>query len=233
MTATMQELIDKCKPFEISEALLPAVKEIIEYESLCGKVCSESDSSLTSPKILINYKLNLFNQTIDTLAVEQDRGRQALIFQEDTALINLIRRKSIKQKNFKTAIETIRKEFDDRGSSAEDVWVHIPRCAVKSVVEDCGGWIDPVNQRELIVAGYVGIVTNMLLCTTAHTLSFELLAPNEIFGIDKSKCKMDIVSDYHCVGTTRGCLTDYSWDATIQLELLDESAIIWVELDKD
>jgi hypothetical protein len=224
----LQELINESDLVKRGQALLNPVVEVLDYESISGKVCTEADTLLTTPEIKISYLLDFWEPDENKLAVVQDRGRQSINYQEDTALINMLRKPAVRHKNIKDAFMFIRSEIESKGLRCEAIY--IPTDLIQTVKDECGDEVDWVGQYELIAAGYIGTYLNVVLLTTARTMSFEYLAPNEMFGIDFSKCKREVLSSYCCVKKPRGSSHDYTWEATIQLALLDKNAVVWAEL---
>ncbi|HUU89189.1 MAG TPA: hypothetical protein VMX17_15755 [Candidatus Glassbacteria bacterium] len=231
----IREFINDGNTLELSKALLNPVKEVMEYESTHGKICTKSKIELNGTEIKVGYDLNLYESDlntspIDKLARIQDRGRQNIIFQEDKALIDLLRKKPKKEKNITDAFNTIIKDFAKRELTCD--YIFIPRSLVSDIVNECSNAIDPVRQRDLIMAGYIGGLRDSepytQIITTAGTLIFELTAQNELFGINKDSCKRKVISDYKCIKKANSCF----WEATIQFELLDKDNVVWVELDK-
>jgi len=229
----IQDLINKGNTQELGEALLTPVKEVFPYESVCGKVCTESEEPLNSIERKIVVPLDLKDPTIEKLTKVQDKGRESILYQEDKALIDLLRQGQtrIGQKTVKGGFDTIRTESHLRKMPCD--YIYTPRILVYDIVNECSNMIDPVNQRELVMAGYIGRLAkteqDIMVITNAGTTTFTLLDTNEMFGIHKAKCKRKVLSDYRCVETAKG----YVWEATIQLELLDKDAIVWVALNKN
>lgn len=124
----------------------------------------------------------------DILARIQDRSRQGIEHTEDLALVNLLQAAGNAVNNtvfFATlnlaAFESMRYEIERHRLVADKLIIH--RQELSDIVNTLSTQVDPVTQRELIMAGYIGSLLNMKIVTTAGTNSFEILEPGEVIAV--------------------------------------------------
>lgn len=137
------------------------------------------------PSIEIKDK---YRAQYDILARTQDRARMAIELQEDLALINLLQA-GANQTNTTTffatlnlaALEAIRYQIERHRLICDKYIIH--RQEVSDLVNTLSTQVDPVTQRELIMAGYIGTVLNAMIVTTAGTQTFEILQPGEVVAV--------------------------------------------------
>ena len=51
------------------------------------------------------------------------------------------------------------------------------------MVNTVSAQVDPVTQRELIMAGFIGTILNAQIITTAGTQTFEILQPGQVKAV--------------------------------------------------
>jgi len=137
------------------------------------------------PSIEIKDK---YRAQYDILARVQDRARMAIEYQEDLALMNLLQA-GANQVNTTTAfatlnlaaLESIRYQIERHRLICDKFIIH--RQEVSDLVNTLSQQVDPVTQRELILAGYIGTVLNAMIITTAGTQTFEILDPGEVIAV--------------------------------------------------
>ena len=124
----------------------------------------------------------------DILARVQDRARQSIEHSEDVAMVNLLQAAGNAVNNtvfFATlnlaAFESLRYEIEQHRLVADKLVIH--RQELSDIVNTLSTQVDPVTQRELIMAGYIGSLLNMKIVTTAGTQSFEILEPGEVIAL--------------------------------------------------
>jgi hypothetical protein len=137
------------------------------------------------PSIEIKDK---YRAQYDILARTQDRARMSIEYQEDLALINLLQA-GANYTNTTTffatlnlaALEGIRYQIERHRLICDKYIIH--RQEVSDLVNTLSTQVDPVTQRELIMAGYIGTVLNAMIITTAGTQTFEILDPGEVVAV--------------------------------------------------
>jgi len=137
------------------------------------------------PSIEIKDK---YRAQYDILARVQDRARMSIEYQEDLALINLLQAGANATNTttfFATlnlaALEGIRYQIERHRLICDKFIIH--RQEVSDLVNTLSQQVDPVTQRELIMAGYIGTVLNAMIITTAGTQTFEILQPGEVVAV--------------------------------------------------
>lgn len=137
------------------------------------------------PSIEIKDK---YRAQYDILARVQDRARMSIEYQEDLALINLLQAGANATNTttfFATlnlaALEGIRYQIERHRLICDKYIIH--RQEVSDLVNTLSTQVDPVTQRELIMAGYIGTVLNAMIITTAGTQTFEILQPGEVVAV--------------------------------------------------
>lgn len=144
----------------------------------------------------------------DPIVVILDRAQQQVAYQQDPAAIKVPRQKSLLCKTFKEGIERIIETFDKRCLVCSHIF--IPRILIADLVNDYSKELDPVGQKTLIMAGYVGRLKKAMVIASAGTL----INDNELVGVDSTKCN------------------HVFFDCTSKLEVSDPEGVVWVELDK-
>lgn len=226
MTDTKQS---KKTKLEIGKELLTPIVEILDYETALGKLFTKGVDLKDAVAIKLSVPVNLFAMNIEALAREQDRARQQLAYQQDIAAIKVLRQKPLLCKTFKEGIEQILETFNKRRLICSHIL--IPRTLIVDLVNDYSEKVAIMRQRELVMAGYVGLVKETLLITSASTFTFEIIDANEIVGVDSTKCKMEVVSDFKCVDINKDS-QDVFFACTVKLKISDPEGVVWVELPK-
>jgi len=137
------------------------------------------------PSIEIKDK---YRAQYDILARTQDRARMSIEYQEDLAAVNLLQ-SGANQTNTTTlfatlnlaALESIRYEIEQHRLICDKFIIN--RQEVSDLVNTVSAQVDPVTQRELIMAGYIGSILNAMIITTAGTNTFEILNPGEVVAV--------------------------------------------------
>lgn len=124
----------------------------------------------------------------DILARTADRARQAIEHREDTALVNLLQTAGnvVNTTSFyatlnMAALEALRYQVERHRLTCDKFIIH--RREVSDMVNVLRTQIDPVTQRELIMAGYLGSILNAMIVTTAGTNTFEILQPGQAIAV--------------------------------------------------
>ncbi|MFA5132626.1 MAG: HK97-fold major capsid protein [Candidatus Paceibacterota bacterium] len=119
----------------------------------------------------------------------QDKARQAIEYREDLAGIRLLRRASnvvnttvaFASMNL-GAFESLRYQIEQHRLMTAAFLIH--RQEVSDIVNVLTAQVDPVTQREIIMAGYIGHILNTAVITTAGTNNmYEILQPGEVFAV--------------------------------------------------
>lgn len=123
----------------------------------------------------------------DILARAQDKARQAMEFQLDNAGMNLLQAGGNVVNNttfFATlnvaAFEAMRYQIERHRLTCNAFVVN--RQEISDVV-NINTAVDPVTQRELIMAGYIGYILNAAIITTAGTNTYAVLNPGEVVAV--------------------------------------------------
>lgn len=225
----LQEAIENKDKLGIGRALLKPIVEVLEYETASNKMFTEGKDLKEGAEITLTAPLNLYLLTEAELAVEQDRARQKLAYQQDIGAIEVLRRdEPLRCKSFKEAIEKIMEIFDQRRLVCSTIF--IPRMLVTDLVNQFSAKVDAVGQRELVLAGYLGTLLNTMLITNAANYVFEITEDNEIFAVDQTKCKRELVEAFNCIEIN----DDYHvhFTATVKFDVIDPQAVVWAEIDK-
>lgn len=137
------------------------------------------------PSIEIKDK---YRAQYDILARVQDRARMSIEYQEDLALMNLLNA-GANQTNTTTffatfnlaAIESIRYQIERHRLICDKIIIH--RQEVSDLVNTVSTQVDPITQRELVMAGYIGTILNAMIITTAGTQTYEILQPGSVVAV--------------------------------------------------
>lgn len=139
----------------------------------------------TYPTLEIKDK---FRAQFDILARIQDRARQAIEYQEDLAAMNLLTAggNRVNTTTFFAALnlaafESMRYQIE-RHRLVCDKFI-INRQEVSDLVNTVSAQVDPVTQRELVMAGFIGTILNAMIVTTAGTNTYEILDPGEVIAV--------------------------------------------------
>lgn len=131
---------------------------------------------------------DIFQAGFDILARIQDRSRQAVEKKEDDVFrgfLDVAARSANDTTFFATlnlaAIEAIRFQVERNRIPADKLLIN--RQEVSDLVTVLSSEVDPVTQRELVMGGYVGMVANMAIITSAGRNTFEVIQPGEVFCV--------------------------------------------------
>jgi len=134
------------------------------------------------PSIEIKDK---YRAQFDILARIQDRARQDIEHKEDLAAINLLQSggNAVNATSFfatlnMAAFEAMRYQIERHRLICDKFIIH--RQEVSDLVNQVRTEVDPVTQRELIMAGYIGRILNADIITTAGTNTYEILQPGSV-----------------------------------------------------
>jgi len=134
---------------------------------------------------------DIYEMQYDVLARVQDRSRQAIEYQEDRALRNALAAASTATNTavaFATlnlaALEAIRYQVERHRLVADKLLIN--RQELSDIVTQVSAQVDPITQRELIMAGFIGSILNMLIITSAGTNTFEAIPAGEVYCVTNS-----------------------------------------------
>jgi hypothetical protein len=127
----------------------------------------------------------------DILARAQDRARQGIEYREDIAGINLLQAGG-NVKNQTTffgslnlaAIEAMRYQIERHRLICDKIIIN--RQEVSDMVNSLTPLVvDPVTRRELMMAGFLGTILNVMILTTAGTIpyNYEILPPGSALAV--------------------------------------------------
>jgi len=134
---------------------------------------------------------NIYQAQYDILARTQDRARQAIEFQKDTAGKNLLNAAATTVNSVVaftsltlSVVEQIRQQVERHRLIADKLLINrrelsdLLELAISSPVR-----FDPVTQRAAIMLGYVGNILGMKVIVSAGTNTFEVVKPGEVFVV--------------------------------------------------
>lgn len=128
-----------------------------------------------------------YRAQFDILSRVQDRARQDIEHKEDLAAVNLLQSggNAVNTTSFfatlnLAAFEAMRYQVERHRLICDKFVIH--RQEVSDLVNQVRTEVDPVTQRELIMAGYIGRILNADIITTAGTNTYEILDPGEVIA---------------------------------------------------
>ncbi len=129
-----------------------------------------------------------FRAQFDIMARIQDRARQAIEYQEDLAMVNVLTAAS-NQSNSTTffstlnlaAFESLAYQIERHRLVCSKYLIH--RQELGDIRTSLSQVVDPLTAREIFMTGYIGNFFNAEIHTTAGTNTFEILQPGEVLAI--------------------------------------------------
>jgi hypothetical protein len=151
-----------------------------------GKYIYPPEFEVTAyPSIEIKDK---YRAQYDILARVQDRARMAIEYQEDLAMVSLLQAGGAQINTTSTfatlnlaALEAMRYQIEQHRLICDKFIIN--RQEVSDLVNTVSTQVDPITQRELIMAGYIGSILNAMIITTAGTQTFEILDPGDVLAV--------------------------------------------------
>lgn len=129
----------------------------------------------------------IYQANFDILQRAQDTARQEIELQEDKAAINLLDRAATTINNTTTfaslgigAFEDVRFQVEQHRLLVENFLIN--RAEVSDIVKNMSTAVDPVTERELILAGYIGNILNAQILTAAGTGVEETIAAGSFYA---------------------------------------------------
>jgi hypothetical protein len=131
---------------------------------------------------------DIYQMNFDVLERAQDTARQEIELQEDRAGINLIDRASSAVNSVTSfasleigAFEDVRFQVERHRLIVEKFL--ISRAEVSDIVKTMSSAVDPVTERELLLAGYIGNILNAQIITSAGTGVEEVIPAGTFYAV--------------------------------------------------
>ena len=132
--------------------------------------------------------MDIYHMNFDVLERAQDTARQEIELREDKAGIDLIDRAAQTENTVTTfatlgigAFEDVRFQVERHRLMVENFL--ISRSELSDVVKTMSTNVDPVTERELILAGYIGNILNAQILTAAGTGVEEVIPPGTFYAV--------------------------------------------------
>jgi hypothetical protein len=131
--------------------------------------------------------MDIYQSNFDIIARAQDTARQEIELKEDKAGINMLDSASTAINTATTftslgigAFEDVRYQVERHRLLVENFL--ISRAEISDIVKTMSGAVDPVTERELILAGYIGTVLNSQILTAAGTGVEEVIPAGTFYA---------------------------------------------------
>jgi len=131
--------------------------------------------------------MDIYQMNFDVLDRAQDTARQEIELQEDKAGINLLDRASTAVDTTTTfaslgigAFEDVRFQVERHRLLVEQFLIN--RQELSDIVKNMSSAVDPVTERELILAGYIGSILNAQILTAAGTGVEEVIPAGTFYA---------------------------------------------------
>jgi len=142
---------------------------------------------------------DIYQMNFDVLDRAQDTARQEIELQEDKAAINALDAAATSVNTVTTfgtlgiaAFEDVRFQVERHRLIVENFW--IARQELSDIVKNMSTAVDPVTERELILAGYIGTVLNASIITTSGT-GYEQVIPSGTFYCTTSSDYLGVMGE--------------------------------------
>jgi len=157
---------------------------------LFGKYIQPSEFKITSfPAVDIE---DIYQMNFDVLDRAQDTARQEIERKEDQSAIAIIDRASTAVNDvtfFSTmnisAFEDVRFQVERHRLIVEKFAIN--RQELSDIVKTMSTQVDPVTERELILAGYIGNILNAMIITSSGTGVQEVVPPGTFYAMTGSE----------------------------------------------
>jgi len=179
-----------------------------------------------------------YRAQFDILARAQDRARQAMEYQQDLAGVNLLQAGG-NQVNATTffavlnlgALESLRYQIERHRLVCAAYLIN--RQEVSDLVNTVSTQVDPVTQREFVMAGYIGSILNSMIITTAGTNRYptSLLEPGDVVAVtspeylggmaQRAELNSEPVNQFHQGKARRG----WFWWKMMALALINPAGV--------
>ena len=135
---------------------------------------------------------DIYSMNYDVLDRAQDTARQEIELQEDKRGLNLLTRAATAvntQTTYTTlgtaAFEDVRFQVERHRLIVEKFLIN--RAELSDIIKTMSTTVDPVTERELILAGYIGNYLNAQIITTAGTNVEEVVPAGTFFSVTGSE----------------------------------------------
>lgn len=129
-----------------------------------------------------------FRAQFDIMARIQDRARQAIEYQEDLKMVNVLQaaaNASNSQTYFTSlnlaALESLCYQIERHRLITSKILIH--RQELGDIRTTLSQTVDPLTQREIFMSGYIANFFNAQIITTAGTNTYEILQPGEVLAV--------------------------------------------------
>ena len=131
--------------------------------------------------------MDIYQMNFDVLDRAQDTARQEIELQEDKAAISIIDEAAQTENAVTTfgslgisAFEDVRFQVERHRLMVENFLIN--RAELSDIVKTMANQVDPVTERELILAGYVGNILNAQILTAAGTGVEEVIPAGTFYA---------------------------------------------------
>ncbi len=131
---------------------------------------------------------DIYRAQFDIVQRAQDKSRQAIEFQEDLAMANMLWAGATVTNTMSYfaalnlgAFEALRYQIEQHRLTCDKFIIN--RQEVSDMINVLSAQVDPVTLREMIMAGYLGTILNAMVLTTAGTNRYEILAPGRVLAV--------------------------------------------------
>jgi hypothetical protein len=157
---------------------------------LYGRYIQPSECKVTSfPTVDIS---DIYQMNFDVLDRAQDTARQEIELEEDKRAVSILDRaaQTVNAVTLFTtlgisAFEDVRYQVERHRLIVEKFL--IARAELSDIVKTMSTQVDPVTERELILAGYIGNILNAQIVTTAGTGVEEVVVPGTFYAVTGSE----------------------------------------------
>lgn len=157
---------------------------------LFGRYIQPSEFKITSfPAVDIE---DIYQMNFDVLDRAQDTARQEIERKEDQSAIAIIDRAATAVNDvtfFSTlnisAFEDVRYQVEKHRLIVEKFAIN--RQELSDVIKTMSTQVDPVTERELLLAGYIGNILNAMIITSAGTGVQEVIQPGVFYAMTGSE----------------------------------------------
>ncbi len=131
--------------------------------------------------------MDIYQMNFDVLDRAQDTARQEIELSEDKAAISIIDQAAQTDNAVTTfatlgigAFEDVRFQVERHRLMVENFLIN--RAELSDIVKTMSSAVDPVSERELILAGYIGNILNAQILTAAGTGVEEVITPGTFYA---------------------------------------------------
>lgn len=151
-----------------------------------GKYIQPSEYKITSfPSVDIE---DIYQMNFDVLDRAQDTARQEIERKEDQSVISAIDRAALAVNDVTfysslniSAFEDVRFQVEKHRKIVEKFAIN--RAELSDIIKTMSTQVDPVTERELLLAGYIGNVLNAMIITSAGTGVQEVIPAGTFYAL--------------------------------------------------